>query len=191
MNGFQWLNESNVEVMTADSLEMTALPKSDFFVNPENEEVTENGAFYYREVTGDFVLRAKVSPDFRGIYDAGCLFFMKDSTLWGKLCFEKTDIGTQSVVSVVTKGLSDDANGVNIDGGTVYLQMVRKGNLFGFHYSYNGKDFLMARYFGMDCGPSLKVGFVAQSPLGEGTSVLFEEISLGEIQAKNVRSGEV
>lgn len=190
MNEFNWLNESKIETVTENSLKMVALPQSDYFVNPENGEVTATGAFYYKEIIGDFVLRATISPDFQGTYDAGCLFFMEDQTHWGKHCFEETDIGTQSVVSVVTNGLSDDANGVNIEGGKVHLQMVRKGDLFGFHYSYDGKNYLMARFFSMKCEPKLKVGLVAQSPLGKGISVLFEEISLLEHTVENVRSGE-
>ncbi|MBP1044457.1 DUF1349 domain-containing protein [Vagococcus sp. BWB3-3] len=191
MNEFNWQNESELEMLTETSLKMRALPQTDFFVNPETSQVTNSAAFYFKEITGDFVLQAKVTPEFQGIYDAGCLFFMKDDTHWGKLCFENTDIGTQSVVSVVTNGTSDDANGVDILGGTIHLQMIRKGDLFGFHYSHNGQDYLMNRYFKLACGPTLKVGLVAQSPLGKGTSILFEEISLRELTAQNVRLGEV
>jgi regulation of enolase protein 1 (concanavalin A-like superfamily) len=36
-----------------------------------------------------------------------------DSDHWAKLCFESTDFGTRAIVSVVTNGVSDDANGVN------------------------------------------------------------------------------
>ena len=44
---------------------------------------------------------------------------MQSDAVWGKACFEQSDFGTHAVVSVVTNGVSDDANGCNIDGDTV------------------------------------------------------------------------
>ena len=38
-----------------------ATPNTDYFVNPETNEVTANAPFFYKEVSGDFMLRAKVS----------------------------------------------------------------------------------------------------------------------------------
>ncbi len=48
---------------------------------------------------------------------------LQDMAHWAKACFELTDFNMQAVVSVVTNGQSDDANGCNIEE-----------NLFGFSY---------------------------------------------------------
>ena len=72
------------------------------------------------------------------VYDACALMFFHDDTHWGKFCFEFTDINTHAVVSVVANGLSDDANGVDIDGNSVWLQLARNGHIFSMHYSTTG-----------------------------------------------------
>lgn len=42
------------------------------------------------------------------------------------------------VVSVVTCGTSDDANGSTIEGSAVYLRVSKHGPAFMFHYSLDG-----------------------------------------------------
>lgn len=44
---------------------------------------------------------------------------LQDMAHWAKACFELTDFNTQAVVSVVTNGQSDDANGCNIEENSV------------------------------------------------------------------------
>ena len=76
-----------------------------------------NAPFYYTEITGDFVMRVKVSHDFKDTYDSASIMVMQDMKNWAKACFEMTDFGTHAAVSVIARnGESDDANGCNIDG---------------------------------------------------------------------------
>ena len=188
---FRWDNESRIIKEEGSMLLLEAHPGKDYFVNPEDGTKTLNAAYYYKMVTGDFVIRAKVTHEFISTYDACALLAMQDDVTWGKLCFEKSDFGTNAVVSVVTNGVSDDANGVNIDGKTVWLQMARKGNIFGLHYSLDGKQFYMARLFKLECDSAIKVGIVAQSPTGDGGEFLFESISLEEdVLIENIRAGK-
>lgn len=62
------------------------------------------------------MLRVKVSHAFRDTYDSASVMVMQDMEHWAKACFELTDFGTHAMVSVATKGYSDDANGRNIEG---------------------------------------------------------------------------
>ena len=71
-----------------------------------------NAPFYYTEVKGDFVFRAKVRPNHRYTYDACALMVIRDEKMWAKAAFEKTDFGTKAAVCVVTNQVSDDANGL-------------------------------------------------------------------------------
>jgi Uncharacterized conserved protein len=187
---FKWDNESRIIKQEGSTLLLEAHPNKDYFVNPEDGAKTLNAAYYYKMVTGDFVLRAKVTHEFTSTYDACAFLAMQDDTTWGKLCFEKSDFETNAVVSVVTRGVSDDANSVNIDGKTVWLQMVRKGNIFGLHYSVDGEKFYMVRLFKLDCDDTIKVGLVAQSPTGDGGEFLFENITLENRRVENVRAGQ-
>jgi len=107
-----------------------------------------------------------------------------------KLCFEKTDFDTHAVVSVVTNQTSDDANGCNIEGNTVWLQGTRVNNSFSFHYSVDGQKFYMARFFNLPVDPVVKVGLVAQAPTGKGGYRCFEDFSIRKMTVKNIRFGE-
>ncbi|MNV91908.1 hypothetical protein D3C71_1864520 [compost metagenome] len=115
---------------------------------------------------------------------------MQDFQVWAKACFEKTDFNTHAVVSVVTNRISDDANGCNIIGDSVWLQVARVDNSFSFHYSLDGEKFDMMRFFSLPVGKTIKVGLVAQAPLGKGGLRTFQNFSLTNKTVKNIRYGE-
>jgi regulation of enolase protein 1 (concanavalin A-like superfamily) len=187
-NNFKWDYESEIEI-GENRLEIKALPKSDYFIDPSGAKSISNAPFFYTETNKDFILKAKVSRTFISMYDACVLMVMASDSCWVKLCFELTDFGTNAVVSVVTNGVSDDANGVDIEGNTVYMQIAKKGGLFALHYSLNGSDYKMVRYFKLPMKEPFKLGFVAQSPTGEGGTCLFEEIQLSYETVKDLRKG--
>ena len=169
---------------------VTAPPKTDYFINPETDEIIANAPFVYQEVCGDFVMQAKVSPHFVSTYDACVLLALDDVKKWAKACFEYTDIGTKAIVTVMTNGKSDDANGVNIEDNAVWLRLSRKDNIFAVHYSTDGERFLMARLTHIPMSSTIKVGIVAQSPLGEGGEMSFAHFSLVQKTVADIRSGE-
>jgi regulation of enolase protein 1 (concanavalin A-like superfamily) len=171
------------------ALLLTALPETDIFVNPETGDKVMDAPFYHAPVTGDFTLRVKASRDFVSTYDACAILMLDHNTCWAKLCFEYTDLGHRAIVTVVTNGTSDDANGVVVDGDTVWLQLARKGNLFAMHYSYDGKEFQMARFFALPCGETVKLGFVAQSPTGNGGVCRYAETVFENKCPADMRSG--
>ena len=184
MEQFKWMNESRVSTV-GDEIRIYATGHSDFFENKCD------APFYYTEVAGDFVLRAKVSLDFQATFDSACIMVMKDLQTWAKACFEQTDFDTHAVVSVVTNsGKSDDANGCNINGGEVWLQMVRVGQSFGFHYSLDGIHFYMMRTFRLPVEETVKVGLLAQAPAGDGGERCFACVSIEKRSVKNLRKGE-
>lgn len=41
-----------------------------------------NAPFYYTEITGDFVMRVKVSHDFKDTYDSASIMVMRDMKNW-------------------------------------------------------------------------------------------------------------
>ena len=180
--------EGDYEILE-DGIKAFATPGSNLFVDPYSGESVVNAPFFYEEVTGDFVLRARVSHDFVSTYDACVLLAFEDEQLWAKACFEYTDYDTHSVVSVMTNGRSDDANSVDVDGNEVWLQLARRGNVFGIHYSTDGKEYRMARLANLPMGETIKVGLVAQSPMGEGGDRYFRDVELKKISLKNIRNG--
>ena len=192
---FKWINESEIK-KSENIIEIFAPEKSDFFCGDgasSDEGILPaslcNAPFYYTEVTGDFVLRVKVSHDFKYTYDSASIMVLKDMTHWAKACFELTDFGTHAAVSVVTKGVSDDANGCNIEGNIAWLQMCRCGNSFAFHYSIDGINFYMMRFFYFDAEETVKVGLLAQAPVGNGGKRVYENLTIENRTVKNIRKG--
>lgn len=57
-------------------------------------------------------------------------------TVGRRRVLKKLIFNTRAVVSVVRNQMTDDANGNNIEGDTVWLQVARVGKSFSFHYSF-------------------------------------------------------
>ena len=193
---FHWLNKSELKT-DGNVISIYAPEASDFFCN--NGAVSEEGItpdslcnapFYYTDVTGDFVLDVKVSHDFKDTYDSASIMVMEDNDNWAKSCFEKTDFDTHAAVSVVTKNsASDDANGCNITGNTVWLRICRVNNSYSFLYSENGINYYMTRFFNLSGKETVKVGLLAQAPQGKGGIRIYENLSIVPKTVKNIRAG--
>ena len=195
---FHWINEGEV-VLEENRIIMMAPALTDFFCGGETTseegilpESLCNAPYYYTEIDGDFVLKVKVSHEYRETYDSASVMVMHDMTNWAKCCYELTDFGTHAAVSVVTiNGESDDANGCNIEGQDyLWLKVCRVGRAFSFHYSLDGEKFNMTRYFLMPETKTIKVGLLAQAPTGNGGKRIYENLSIEHITVKNIRAGE-
>ena len=190
---WKWLNESRI-IHEGSEVVIYAPAKTDWFNNPVPQDgvlsaPVANAPFFYTEVTGDFVFRAKVRPNFKTVYDACALMVIQDEKLWTKAAFEKSDFGTTAAVCVVTNGVSDDANGCNIAQDEVWLQIVRVGDVFCTHYSLDGVKFDMVRLFHLPVEKTVKVGIEAQSPAGEGGLRFYSDITLENRTVRNLRAG--
>ncbi len=195
---FKWINEGTI-VIEENRITMTAPALTDFFCGGETTseegilpESLCNAQYYYTEIAGDFVLKAKVSHEFKETYDSASIMIMHDMQNWAKCCFELTDFGTHAAVSVVTRnGESDDANGCNIEGQDyLWLKVCRSGRACSFHYSLDGEKFNMTRYFLMPESKTIKVGLLAQAPTGNGGERIYEHLSIERMTVKNIRFGE-
>jgi uncharacterized protein len=192
-DALNWKNDPVTWTVTTDgSLSVTAGPKTDWFIEPSGSDwVTSNApAALFTPEDENFLLSAKVTVNFGATFDAGVLFLYERDNLWGKLCFEYSPQQKPMIVSVITRGLSDDCNSTVIDGNTVYLRVARLANAFVFHYSLDGQYWHMVRYFTLGALENLQVGFLAQSPTGEGCNVVFSEIAYRPDVLKDMRSGE-
>lgn len=161
----------------------------DYFQDPAGKVVKDDAPYLWMNCTGDFVAKAHVRPAHTSTYDAAAILARQDATHWGKLCFESTDFGTHAAVSVVTNGFSDDANGVDLTVSDLWLQMARAGDVFGMHYSLDGSSWRMVRLFRLAVLPTIRVGLVAQCPVGPGTSVDFLYFSVENRRLQNLRAG--
>jgi len=187
----RWLQEPESWRVPADSsLHLVAGARTDWFVDPQRSaEARMDAPALVGETTGDYLLSALVTVDFAATYDAGVLVLRERDDRWAKLCFEYSPDRRPMVVSVVTRGLSDDCNSVVVDGESVWLRIARIGSAFAFHMSTDGERWSLVRHFALDGDGEPSVGFLAQSPTGDGCAVAFERISYRAERLDDLRSG--
>jgi len=128
--------------------------------------------------------------DFATTYDAGVLLLWVDERRWAKLCFEFLPMAEPMIVSVVCRGVADDANAFVVAGRSVRLRVSRVGPAYAYHACVDGQSWQLIRYFSIDDDPvRALVGFEAQSPTGEGCSVTFDEIRFVSERLAHLRDG--
>jgi regulation of enolase protein 1 (concanavalin A-like superfamily) len=171
------------------ALEIAAGARTDLFVDPQGEAVTLNAPCLIGPTSGDFMLSARVSVAFAATFDAGVLLLYAGARLWAKLCFEYSPQGQPMVVSVVTRGVSDDCNSFVVDGNSVWLRVARLGRACAFHASTDGNNWQLVRHFALDNADALETGFLAQSPTGAGCVATFEQIRYSPERLADLRSG--
>ncbi len=191
LGAFRWTNDpAGWEPLPGGGLRIHAPARSDYFRDPAGAmPPTDSAPYLWLEATGDFVAQALVRPHFSATYDSGCLMMRHSAEHWAKLCFEQTDFGTRAAVSVVTRGTSDDANGVDLAVDAVWLQICRVGDVFGLHYSLDGRQWRMVRYAGLAVPATVRIGMVAQSPVGDGAAIDFAHFGLEARTVANLRQG--
>ena len=180
---------------------VSAQPRTDIFIDPGNgpadagaalnAESMLNAATLLGEVPdGDFQLSARVTVGFAATFDAGVLLLWLDERRWAKLCFEFSPAGEPMIVSVVCRGVSDDANAFIVSGRSAWLRISRIDRAYAYHASLDGKSWQMIRVFMLDEHTSRdRIGFEGQSPTGDGCSVTFDEIRFLPERLADLRDG--
>lgn len=176
---------------SASTLSVTAGPQTDWFVDPRRRVgAVLNAPAAVGAPTAPYTLSARVGVDFAAQFDAGVLVVYSSEHTWAKLCFEYSPQREPMVVSVVTRGVSDDCNSFVVDGSHVWLRIARTPPAFAFHASTDGSHWQFVRHFALDAAEEPAVGFLAQSPRGAGCSVVFDDIRYAEKEVQELRSGE-
>ncbi len=189
----------------AGAVTVQAQPRTDIFIDPVggsagtgagagaalNAESTLNAVTLLGDVPeGDFQLSARVTVDFASAFDAGVLLIWLDDGHWGKLCFEFSPAGEPMIVSVVCRGVCDDANAFTVPARSAWLRVSRIGRAYAYHASPDGETWQMIRVFALDDQTSHdRIGFEGQSPTGDGCSVTFDEIRFLPERLADLRDG--
>jgi len=171
------------------TLRITAGTRTDLFVDPQDMTATLNAPRLTGSPSGDFLLSAHVAVEFAATYDAGVLVLYAHERSWAKVCFELSPQRQPMIVSVVTRGVSDDCNSWPVDGDTTWLRIARLGQAFAFHASHDGINWQLVRHFALAEAEEPVVGFLAQSPTGEGCAAAFADIRYHSQRLADLRSG--
>jgi regulation of enolase protein 1 (concanavalin A-like superfamily) len=194
------LSASHSEVWERDepagAVRAHAPAHTDFYVNPggadsgDAESMLNAATLLGVPAAGDFQFSAHVTVDFRSQYDAGVLLIWIDETHWAKFCFEFSPASEPMVVSVVTRDFSDDANAFTVSGRSVWLRVSRIGRVYAYHASTDGTEWALIRVFSLgDQLADHRIGFEAQSPIGDGCTVTFGDITFVAKTLAELRDG--
>ena len=185
----QWQNEISGWSATDQSLTVVSGPKTDWFEWPGGDYRADSAPRLLFKTDGDFSFSMQVDVTARKTYDAGCLAMYGTATKWAKLCLEAQANGDLSVISVVTRGLSDDVTSFPVSGTSTYLKAAKDHNVLFFYASKDGKAWEIVRKFNLDSQDGFWVGFSAQSPDGDGATARFTNFrySAGPVDLWNLK----
>ena len=166
--------------------------KRDNFRDPDGKLSNNSAPVLLTEIDNKkpFTLTAKVTPTFLKTYDAGTLYIYVKEDLWLKMAMEMDERQKHRMVSVRTMGTSDDNNHDVVTSKSVYMKISSDTKTVGFYYSLDKKTWQLIRLFKNDYPASTWVGISTQSPLGNGTSAVFEDLSLTRQSISDFRLGE-
>jgi uncharacterized protein len=187
---FEWhVDPADWTVGLDGTLHIVAGPRTDLFVDPAGGPVQLGAPRLMAAVEGDFQLSAYVKADLEATFDAGALVLHAADHTWVKLALERSPNGEAMVVSVVTRGLSDDANGRWVSGNAIWLRISRIGATCALHASDDGVRWDLVRHFAFAAPDGLSAGFLAQSPTGEGCAATFDGLDYVAEALAELRDG--
>jgi len=186
-----WENKPLNYKVSGNAISITAGKETDIYGDLDGTYYVNNVPRLLFTPDSNFIFSAKVSLAFNTVYDGGAIILYSDSSTWAKLLFELNDgniIGVGS--SLVRDKLGDDSYHVALNAKQVFLKAVRSGKTFCFYYSLDGKKWSLLRTFTYPNPENLKIGFYAQSPKGNSSTVNFSEIKYRPEKFKDFLTGE-
>ncbi len=186
----KWENKPVKYYTDKSSITIFSGEKTDMFRDPNVTYNTDNAPKLMFEADSNFVISTSIEHAFISKWDGGALVLKQDSLNWVKCCFEKDYTGARRIVTVVTKGISDDCNSVKINSNKVYFKIAKAANVITVYYSLTGANWFLIRHFTFDSNKNLKVGFLAQSPTGNDCKVKFSEIKYTSKKIRDPYLGE-
>ena len=167
-------------------LTISSNPKTDWFVDPFDGTVAKTAPILLFTPGPDYVLSVRVTVQFTTKWDAGALMLWGDDHHWAKLSYEFSPDQKPTLVTVVTRGLSDDCNSLSLTGDSVYLRIAKSGNTYVFYFATDGKNWQILRTFSLDTELPIRVGFESQSPEGSGAIAKFSAITYDPHRISNI-----
>jgi regulation of enolase protein 1 (concanavalin A-like superfamily) len=188
LHALEELHESVAAHISDGLVELTAGPRTDIFCPPDGSPPTLNAPALLADLRDeDFVLSAHIETHLQSVFDAGALLVWQGDRNWAKFAVERSPEGQPTIVTVVTRDLSDDCNSVTLDQPSAHLRVARMDDAFAFHLEVAGR-WRLIRHFVLNPG-NVRTGFEAQSPTGEGCTARFREIRVEHRRLNDVRDG--
>lgn len=174
----EWYNEPPKWEEHTNALDVTTGTKTDFWRKTHYGFIRDNGHFYYRRVSGNFIAEVKFTGQYRDLYDQAGMMVRLDELHWLKCGVEYVH-GVQQASVVVTRDYSDwSVLPLPQNPHSLCLRVARHGDAFEIHYSLDGQAYTLLRLAYLTLDESLQVGLMACSPDGNGFEVSFENFRI-------------
>jgi uncharacterized protein len=186
----EWQDVDGNPVRRPDSGPLSAAAGTDWFIDPLGAEPVGSAPLTLARIDGDFQFHALVEAAPAATYDAVAMFVHGGPATWAKLALERSPAGADTIVTVVTREVSDDANGVAVSTpGRCRLRVSRIGAAYAFHHSADGAHWSLARLFTLGPVAGHRVGFSVQSPTGSGLDARVTDIGITHATLADARDG--
>jgi regulation of enolase protein 1 (concanavalin A-like superfamily) len=185
-----WTNGDGEAAYADGVLTLVGASSTDWIIDGLGGERQDSATALVFAAPAAFALSARIEVGGpRSIYDAGALVLWADRDHWAKFAFEYSPQEHGVVVSVVTNDYSDDCNSSPVEADSVWLRISRVGPGWALHASDDGRFWTLIRIFRLNTENPISVGFLAQSPLGDGRTVQFHSILLSPTAPTELRDG--
>jgi uncharacterized protein len=186
------LNQAERSVISSKgTLTLSSAAKRDNFRDPDGKLSSNTAPMLLSQIDNKkpFTLSAKVTPVFKDTYDAGALYIWVRDDLWLKMAMERDERARTRIVTVRTNGTSDDNNHDVVTAKSVYMKISSDTKTVAFYYSSDSKQWQLVRLFKNDYPSALWLGLSSQSPMGDGNSTTFENVTLTQTSVSDFRLG--
>lgn len=174
----QWLNEPAEFSDEGGRITIRSKPQTDFWRVTHDGGVRDTGHFYYRPVSGNFSASVRFSAGYSVLYDQAGIMLRADAAHWVKCGVEFT-AGQQHASAVVTRDFSDWSI-LPLAGSPpeFWLRVARDGVTVEVSYSLDGASYTLIRQAYFTDRPTLDVGLMVCSPIGDGVTAVFEDFTI-------------
>jgi uncharacterized protein len=180
LNSFQWLNPPKGWDIQQDQLSVEVSPNTDFWRKTHYGFIRDSGHFFFKRVSGDFVIQVRIQGSYESLYDQGGLMLRSSGEYWMKCGIEYVG-GAQQASVVVTNDFSDwSVTPLNTNPNEVWFRVKKQECSLEVFYSVNGIDYTMLRTAYLQCLSDLDVGIMCAAPEGPGFRIVFSELSIKE-----------
>lgn len=188
--GARWFGSAGVASVTRDGAVTVAAPAcTDWFHDPTRGSVVRSAPMLLAPTRGPARLSARVQVDHRDTFDAGVLMVFEGADLWSKVCLERAPDARNLVVSVVTRGHSDDANAFEVRSDAVHLRVTHRGTSYAIHASVDGVQWEFVRHMRLGGATEAWWGVGVQAPVGPGCTATFSDLSWVSGDVGDLRDG--
>lgn len=170
----KWYNQPPIYNIESGTIKITSSQNTDFWRKTFHGYIRDNGHFYYKQVSGDFIAEVKISGQYKEQYDQAGLMVRLDEANWLKCGIELID-GVQHVIAVVTHDYSDVSVVPMLHSpAAIWMRVIRQGSAVQVFYSLEGQKYTMLRTAHLTSIETVNVGIMCASPNGNGFPVNFE-----------------